>query len=96
MVSLGIGMVRDAVPLMSAPVALNSWRNDVHFLLECPGYKDIRRQCTSIVATAAAVNSGQNLQQCMGALFTQQIFAELAIYIRSANRNTNHTSYISR
>ena len=44
----------------------------------------------SIMATATAVNSGQNLQQCMGALFTEQTFAELAFYIRQARQRRFH------
>ena len=72
------------------PCCPQQLEDDVHFLLECPGYKDIRRQCMSIMATATAVNSGQNLQQCMGALFTEQTFAELAFYIRRARQRRFH------
>ena len=62
----------------------------MHFILECPGYRDIRQQCTSIMVAAAALSSGQNLQQCMRDLFIQQTFAELAFYIRRARTRRFH------
>ena len=53
-------------------------------------YKDIRRQCTSVMAAAAVMASGQNIQQCMRALFTQLNFSELAYYIRIARLRRFH------
>ena len=42
------------------------------------------------MVAAAALTSGQSLQQCMRALFIQQNFAELAFYIRRARTRRFH------
>ena len=72
------------------PCCPQQLEDDVHFLLECPGYRDLRQQCTCIMVAAAALTSGQSLQQCMRALFIQQNFAELAFYIRRARTRRFH------
>ena len=65
------------------PCCPSALEDAAHYVLECPGYGDLRSSCPSILAAAqAAATSG--IRHAMLQLFTPQHFAELARFLRQA------------
>ena len=70
------------MPVLPARGALTE--DPAHYVLECPGYGDIRPSYTSISEAAAAAVVTQDAQQAMLQLFVPENFQELAGYLRRA------------